>query len=783
MRLKDDRKITKLRYEYFNDKKLIGENVELRLPKMLDLAINALGTDVPFRIRLSMALSEVGVTFSMLNNKIQLPTIKNGNITEKFTPITTNQIILMFADSGDNKDKSLNTLRKASRRAINKIVKVMDSKNIKLAKSKCIIATGKDKKWLDYYRKITDIYPSISTERGAIKYSSTLNEIGLGSLNIYSSELGSALAGGKADIWDLLTAIAIGYDLGIIPRKLVATDDLQIGNIKGLNVNATMFSSLKTLKSDINTKEKFIRKMEEQLARRGLILVSNTKIKKRDFDTLEEADKYVLVRDEYSGNALEELENLIFNNVVSVGFNKMIKMPLDVYLEFDRYKELNASRFDSIPKANSLYGLAVKHAQWRALKLSGIIAMSKGELEITLEDYHEAISIIEFILSDIKLLQEALNKDRNEDFIEHCNDMAEDGKFFISKYQIIKQKFVHGSTDKAIAELVEYCNAEDKGSYTYSKKRQKVRFIQPQILIRKEEVEIEEVATVEEPTVEVSVKSKNENIDTGLFNMSILDFKTAKSKEYMKYNSAKGFVPVKKLTWEELADRTVNSFCAYTPYWLKNGHRTLENVRGSTDIIILDVDETNISIKNMHKILKDINHIISTTSNVNNKFKYRVLIQLDQKIDLPPRKWKVFYKSIGELIGAKTDSNINKAGMFIGYGGSEYYVVSGKDRLSTKSHLIKAYDSEDIVTEIVPIAEGDHEAFNALWDNRFEEFKFAYEATNGNRSIMLNAARYRATQLNLQKETIEELLREINDYILDGPIPIRDLEETIIKYI
>ena len=234
------------------------------------------------------------------------------------------------------------------------------------------------------------------------------------------------------------------------------------------------------------------------------------------------------------------------------------------------------------------------------------------------------------------------------------------------------------------------------------------------------------------------------------------------------------YSPFRYKTIEEGA--TYNAKAFPNPY---GGIRNKANVTGKCSWVSLDIDTTNISDIEFHKILGNINHHIARTSNPDNQYKYRVAIPLTTPVDVDNEHWKFFIGSIAKYLQCNID-RLPKSQLLIGYNDRE--VLSKLDGINVdpQPHLDMAIaqvkELEDMVIDINPV-----DAAKAL-QQPYSTFDFAYEAQVGNRWATSHAAIHKAKELGASREYIENLIYSINDF-LDVPKPRETVKATLISAI
>lgn len=90
---------------------------------------------------------------------------------------------------------------------------------------------------------------------------------------------------------------------------------------------------------------------------------------------------------------------------------------------------------------------------------------------------------------------------------------------------------------------------------------------------------------------------------------------------------------VLRIPFEKLPDVLVENN-NYSPFVYKHNTRLKENIVSNTNFVVLDIDITSVSIHDMHTNLCNElkTHILVTTSNSANLYKYRILLPLDRSV-------------------------------------------------------------------------------------------------------------------------------------------------------
>lgn len=140
--------------------------------------------------------------------------------------------------------------------------------------------------------------------------------------------------------------------------------------------------------------------------------------------------------------------------------------------------------------------------------------------------------------------------------------------------------------------------------------------------------------------------------------VSFLEFQAGISKQDRAKISAKNF-KVYNCEFKDL-EKMLNIDGAFTAFQFLNGERRNENVLYDRyiDFIVLDIDKNDtmdINAMNIHLKKMNLNHILSTTSDCHNKFKYRILLEIFPRKFSSNDQYKEIYKDLEKILGVKID--------------------------------------------------------------------------------------------------------------------------------
>lgn len=127
------------------------------------------------------------------------------------------------------------------------------------------------------------------------------------------------------------------------------------------------------------------------------------------------------------------------------------------------------------------------------------------------------------------------------------------------------------------------------------------------------------------------------------------------SKNDRRYNSRDGFQIAEIQTFEKCVN-LFNQNLAFSMQPFEDGVRKAEHKVYKLNYIVLDIDTSDQTIFEVHDELSDYNHIISTTSNRENQFKFRIFLPLEKEIEFHSTR----FREILGLIGDRLDLIVDK---------------------------------------------------------------------------------------------------------------------------
>lgn len=206
--------------------------------------------------------------------------------------------------------------------------------------------------------------------------------------------------------------------------------------------------------------------------------------------------------------------------------------------------------------------------------------------------------------------------------------------------------------------------------------------------------------------------------------------------------------------------------------------RGRDNVNSQVSWLCLDIDDSLVTADEMHHILSTINHHIARTSNKDNPYKFRVMVELSQAVLVSEAQWKFFLRSVGDYLGIAELDMLGRSQVFYGYNDREILSVTNREPLDPHRHIEMAKMKVAELEEKNALAYPPGQRAKAL-QYRYSTFGFAYDATDGTGTTKMMAAVYKAKELGADREYIIDLVHRINNF-WDHPMTQARLNATIM---
>ena len=728
------------------------------LPKLIDEIIEANHFSIPYRMKAVIAVSELMSFASQFKRNIVLP---------DNTSVPINSITFCMAASGAHKDSSLRLTRKIFAPAYS----YLEDQRVAFAETAAIQAAKdagetlyKEKDiYKNYYEEPAAIFLKDVTPQGLVQYFNDIGKNPLGAGLLVNSEISDEF-NTNPNFPDVIKILSEAYDLGIVEASYTKGKEFRNNGVSGIPFNALFIGSHYMLMFNPKLKEKLIASFMSKLSRRCSFVFAPDKIEEPVYTSGLELVKAERETRDKAVNAVAKLSpkliDIAKHNVNSAGLPLTLSPEADIVsISLKRYDSEVAAHDCIAESADVLYR---KNRYWRALKLAGALAILDTSATIELHHIISAINITELFNLDMQIFEAELNKADHERMSDYIQTLVEvDGKAFASLHELKKRGFTATTTYTKLKELATLANAYDtSGIYTVTPEADGIHY-------------------------ERIIKSDVITISFKPINTSKLDAAVAtgdstaisKAKSDIAASTAYGF-ETHETTFADLANLLQGSY-AYSAFKFDQGIRGKDHIQGGTKWCVVDVDSSNITAEEAHFMLSDINHHIALTSDPNNQFKFRVLVELDSVVELNAIQWRYFFQALTQDLGLQADQ-LPQAQIHFSYPGRTIYSQLEASPLPVRDYLVQS--TEKATSKAVAQSNLTATQRKTLLDNPESTFVYAFEAPHGAGSRMLIRAAHHARDLGMDKSDIIQLISDINDY---WSVPMNEdrLEQTVLSQI
>lgn len=747
-------------------KKLASEGVfENKLPQLVEDLTKAIPNDrIPDRMKVVIALSEIATFTSQFR--------RNMWHWDGFE-LPMNAVSMIIAGSGIGKDSAV----KAVRRAFKTSYDIIDERRNALAVRNAIKEAeeaGEDNSsaeevYKPFFVPPAPIYLAPTTPQGFIQHINDIADLQIGSGTTYSGEFGDELAS-NGHMLELIKTISETYDTG--DKEMVYTKgvDFRSKEISAMPISALLVSSPDYVIFDEAVKRKFLIAFGSKLARRCMFCYIPQALPQVDFMTFEDPIQAELDHSKKLTFDANKYKERVANKTVEITNyhlqrgNEALPIDQDVYDLFTIYKSYNERYSETLSAKAPLSKLVRAHLQWKALKLAGAFAMLACRNSVTKQDLVDAIRVCELLDTDMGNFEAELVKEPYEVFSDFMRASTVHGKATLGLHDIRKRKFIptNGDATRKMQELVKLAVAYDK-SGTY------------EIL----GTDIVYEAIIKTDKINVSFKPVDNSgifraIEEDAGNEALRNAKSlvAATSQYGLDSGETAFADLANLLTEDMA---------YSPFFFEGGRRKKENIRGGAKWVVFDIDDSTITAEEAHIILDDFNHHITLSSNPDNQFKFRVLLELDSIVDVDGLTWRNFYNALADDLGLNVDP-VPQSQIFFSYTNGDRSVMTQLEGepVPVRDYLLAAKEKTATSPSSKPLTTPQK---NAKIKDERTTFARAFDAEAGRGSIrMIWAAKEAFYQLSMPKEDVIELIKRINDY-WTSPMSEERLQATILNQI
>lgn len=667
------------------------------------------------------------------------------------TEVPINAISFVITGSGGGKDSSVHAARKCFSCGYEAILQHRSQLEIKRATNAAILngedisIANSEEIYSKYLRSQPPVDIMPTTGPGLIQHINDIGKLDVTTGFMYASEFSDELAY-NPDMMEDIKILSELYDIGNKEVKYTKGTEHRSEAIRGQAISALFVGSPGHILYDEMTKKKFHVAFMSKLARRSWFCYVPTRIPEPEFSSIDEMFDYCMKQDNEALKAREAMADQVMN-IVKFGL-KSIGTPLqvseDVRRMFEVYKRYNSDLADTSANQESTSALIRRHLQWKALKLAGAFAIFDLSDEILLRHYIDAIRFCELLDKDMETFEHDLNKAAHERFSDYIRTLVQaDGKAIINVHDLKKNNYISTVSHTKLQELVRLASGYDtSGIYSIINDGGAIQY---EPIIKTDSIGIS--------FKPINTTALNQAVSSGDYDA----IRTAKHD--ISVTTAYGF-EVTDTTFADLGNLLEGDY-AYSPFKFRNGTRSKDNIIGGAKWLVLDIDDSPITASEAHFMLSDINHHIALSSDPSNEYKFRVLIELDSSVELPPLAWKHFYLSIAEDLALKVDP-LPQSQIFFSYADRPVLSTLDAQPLEARPYIVRAKDLEATKEHKSSVVTPAHK--KALLADRLTTFQYAFDAPNGTGSRNIIRAIYHLRELGGSLQEALDLYDEIQDY-------------------
>jgi hypothetical protein len=693
---------------------------------------------------LSLKLSEVlsadlPDTMSLtISNFTMCTFINHFNVRFEYSDgnyVPCNMIAFILAKSGAQKTSSVMTARSA----FNKGCDVINAIRTEKEKERAENAVGDDAE----LRPIAPLTNSLSTLEGMVQRLNDFKREGIGMPSLFVDEVSTAFQTNQ-DIIQNIQLISELFDSGNFESKAVKDRTKQSEPVYGMGMSGLFIGSEHGILEDPKILSDVETELISKLARRVCFDYPVFEEEVAEVDEELDADAIIdeLDEDEDRRDAIKaeinDLSHRIANDLCDNDVN-IIDLPKDVKRMYKAYKiycaqlaKLKAGLMQSGDKENEDEELLEPvileqfHRHWKALKLAGMYCAIDGRSKISMQDLREGISFVELVAYGLGKFLNKANRQTYEILLDHFLD----GGKPLSIHEMLKKGWIKKAAH--VKDLLVSANSKASGTALL------------------EQVDDKIIYTEMEETIEDKYRMSYRKVPPLRLQHFIdegHDYETAKkmAKDERVPFITDGYI-YRETTFDKLANLLRNDF-AYAPFRFKTKEegakyneklfsnpkgciRGKENIIGGANFIVLDIDGAGIPINEAYDILCDYQFHMALTSDSENPYKFRVILPLDVVLTVDKTKYRKFMAKVSEYIGIKIDVLPQSQ---ISYGFAQREVLTNLDGdLFPASTLLK---NLPVVEKKISLCSPAVQ--NAKWDDRKNEFAYAYAGRAEGRSLHL----------------------------------------------
>ena len=746
-----------------------------RLPPVIQDSVKLVTAKSPAFSNIS-ACTTVNYLFTHLVSQLR-PVIMD--ISYSPDSLGINYYGINLATSGSGKDASLNTMKSACKTAFDMILDVRKKNEEDRAKAIALHekkkddpnATEHDLDYSDYSELIRELPPTSieakSTRGGAVNVITRMQNQQFGNLGIVSNEFGLALKQNNT-IEELLETLGSLFDMGVTEQQAFKTVDVREQSIEGMYPNTLMHSSPKIVFGNPKVRDAIFNLFHTMLARRCFLSMPSDResIENNVVPTsIKEVRELANARRVTVSTLSSKLDGVtadVVRTMLADDLNRIVSFEEDageLYIDYFEYNLKKAElEEDSSIQQVELNGRAFKTARlaamWSLMENSNRISKDILESAIYFAQYNSRYLEEFVLLASAKGYRLLGDKFKRGDLTQLSLDGA------------IVKGYVTAITNE-FRELLDPMNSylAKVGIVSYSQE-DKTFYYSPFKMVE----------------------------ETGDYGISYTKVEGVAKEDRIKYLD--NFQTYKMCTMKHLGQMltmdTIYNVFRYNDGPNKNGdmitmNRNQKYLASNTKLLSIDVDDSEMPIEEMHGYLSEFKHLIATTSDVNNKHKFRILLPVNIEIDGSQQGlYRCIMRKVSEALLIQPDTtSFNPAQPMYGYDGAELF-VNEEGLLYDISDIISECvqdDTSGIVERTVPkTTQAKQKLVKEIMANANQVFDYVINCQRGTGSLSLARASMHMRDSGFGPDQYRQVINYLNS-MWQVPMNEDRLEKIIDQYI
>jgi len=691
--------------------------------------------------------------------------------------LSINYYAINISGSGSGKDASVTTMKSACSTAF-QLIKVEREKQEE-ERAKRIALREKQKEvpnavesdlvysdYVDFIRELEDLEMGSKTTSGGL--SSKLNRMATSEFGIpcvVMGEFGLALKSGKTTE-EVLEMLGILYDMGNAPAPSYKTAEVREAAIESMYPNALLHSSPKIIFGDERVSETISMIFHAMMARRSWYTmpseeenIENNEIPGTIAEVREIANRRRVVVSKTS-TELDDMTTQVVARMLSSEANRVVSFAEDAAQLYTDYFQFGAMRAE-LAEDSSISQVEVAGRAFKTARLAALWTLMSGENEISKTHLASAIYFAEYnskymekfvILTSSKAYRLLGDKFKEGKLTEVTLDTAMVNGW-VTRVSNDFHELLHPMNSYLSKDgVVSYCNEARLFKYAPYKKVE----------------------------------------DTGEYALSYNKVPGVPKADRVAYLDNFDHYKTGSMKFLEniVTNDTVYNVFRYNDGPNKNGdvitmNRNQKYIASSTKLLTIDVDKSEIDIVQMHNFLSEFKHIICTTSDRENKYKFRIILPVSVEIDgTQLNLYRCIMKSVCEELTIEGDpTSGNPAQPIYGYAGSEVY-SNTTGRLYEIEELISQCANnpdEGLVPKTKPVTtQAKTKAMKDIMANVNKIFDYCIHCKAGAGSISLARASMHLRDQGANQEQYLQVIHYLNSCWTNPMDEVR-LENTVLK--